>query len=288
MELDRLRKEGYDTPSSISKLVDKMKTDNMCNDKSGNSSACQYSREDIELVMELSGFNEEGALRALVLRDELTKLRVDGFNHPEAIDELSLRIRRLVGRKRKISVSAAPTESMSVMKKLRKSMEEQLNELDMGLFAPLKQRLSFDGLGAFLLPPRKRVLEDNDSFIVKRQKLLDALDNEATSLQDMGDESMCITSALISPITGSEDEESDIVLPERLSLSGLGTKHSSLFEPDNFYVQEEGNEDNEESDGEDSFSTDNIPQEEQHWRRNPLHSKMFTISPGSKNSEFFL
>jgi len=64
-----------------------------------------FSRQELDLVMEIAGINEEGAMRALILRSELAKLRHDGFNHPEAINELARRMKRLAGSKRRISLS---------------------------------------------------------------------------------------------------------------------------------------------------------------------------------------
>lgn len=96
-ELIRLRKEGLEPSAAINKLVEKMRTtegDGKC-----------FSRQELELVMEMAGINEEGAMRALILRSELAKLRHDGFNHPEAINELARRMKRLAGSKRRVSLS---------------------------------------------------------------------------------------------------------------------------------------------------------------------------------------
>jgi len=95
MELERLRKEGFDLPTSVHKLVDKMRTN--------SDMQPSFTRKEIETVMELSGFNEEGARRALILKQEISKLKKEGFNHPEAIDELSRRMKRLSGLKRRSS-----------------------------------------------------------------------------------------------------------------------------------------------------------------------------------------
>lgn len=192
-ELNRLKEEGYDTPSSISKLVDKMKTIGG-DDKSGITK--NYSREDLALVMELSGFNEEGAIRALVLRDELSKLRKDGFNHPEAIDELSLRMKRLVGTKRRPSlpITLSPT-SNKITKRLKKakSMDPSVGDTNSLLASSLlHQRFSFEELQriastAPIVTPsslRKRLYGDGgEDFLAKRQRLLDALDYEASQLE---------------------------------------------------------------------------------------------------------
>jgi len=185
IELDLLKKEGYNSSSSVSKLIDKMKTPE---DYPTNSNCDNYTREDLDLVMELSGFNEEGALRALVLRDELAKLRGDGFNHPEAVDELSLRMKRLVGGKRRLglSFSRSPTTARRVSKRLKRfnTMGEELLE---STFPP---SLSFEEL---VLPShRKRAHEEGrregEDFFSKRQ-LLDVLDFEAASTQpDEGNE----------------------------------------------------------------------------------------------------
>lgn len=96
-ELTRLRKEGMDPSTAINKLVQKMRTESDVQPR--------FTRQELELVMEMAGVNEEGATRALILRSELAKLRHDGFNHPEAINELSRRMKRLAGSKRRGSSS---------------------------------------------------------------------------------------------------------------------------------------------------------------------------------------
>jgi hypothetical protein len=93
-ELIRLRNEGMNPSAAINKLVDKMRTTD------DDLPPC-FSRQELELVMEIAGVNEEGATRALILKSELSKLRHDGFNHPEAINELSRRMKRLAGSKRR-------------------------------------------------------------------------------------------------------------------------------------------------------------------------------------------
>lgn len=93
-ELIRLRNEGMNPSAAINKLVEKMRTTD------ADIPPC-FTRQELELVMEIAGVNEEGATRALILKSELAKLREDGFNHPEAINELSRRMKRLAGSKRR-------------------------------------------------------------------------------------------------------------------------------------------------------------------------------------------
>jgi len=157
----------------------------------------QYSREDIDLVMALSGFNEEVAMRALVLRDELAKLRMDGFNHPEAIDELSLRMKRLVGSKRRPSFPLTLSPTARLTKRHRKSKSLETTMTSDLLLAPsyLPQKNSYERLSssASTFSPRAKRVHDRgeeSAVLHKRQRLLDALevDYDASQLHNGADD----------------------------------------------------------------------------------------------------
>jgi len=151
IELDRLRKEGFDLPTSVHKLVDKM--------RSHNTMHPSFTKKEIETVMELSGFNEEGARRALVLKEEISKLKKEGFNHPEAIDELSRRMKRLSGSKRRSSPLSLSGFMMMDSKRLR--MDSSMRS-------------------------RKRILDEEDGNAKKKMKTYEFVSSES----DEGDTSL--------------------------------------------------------------------------------------------------
>lgn len=159
-ELIRLRKEGLDPSSAINKLVEKMRTTG--NNSPNNISPC-FSRQELELVMEIAGINEEGAMRALILRSELAKLRQDGFNHPEAINELSRRMKRLAGSKRRVSLTSDPTT-------LNTSKHRKREGFSSSLPAPLNIPLvPFTSVSQHLDPV------DSEGLNRSRKRLQDAL-----------------------------------------------------------------------------------------------------------------
>lgn len=51
--------------------------------------------------MQHTGFNSLNAIRALLVKEELVKLREKGLDPPQAIDELIVRMKSLSGTKRK-------------------------------------------------------------------------------------------------------------------------------------------------------------------------------------------
>eukprot|EP01114_Cavostelium_apophysatum_P003333 TRINITY_DN13162_c0_g1_i1.p1 TRINITY_DN13162_c0_g1~~TRINITY_DN13162_c0_g1_i1.p1 ORF type:complete len:245 (-),score=50.15 TRINITY_DN13162_c0_g1_i1:96-830(-) len=87
--------DGLDLPAAITAVVEKLRSDH-----NENSPA---KEEDVLRVMEMGGFSKIDAMRALLMRDELEKLRLRGLHGTEAIEELGRRLNSLIGSKRKTS-----------------------------------------------------------------------------------------------------------------------------------------------------------------------------------------
>jgi len=87
--------EGLDLQMAIDTLVDKLRSEESIR-------PFEPKQEDIELVMGLAEFTKEDAIRALIVREELVKLRQKGFQAHEAVDKLIDRMKILVGSKRKV------------------------------------------------------------------------------------------------------------------------------------------------------------------------------------------
>jgi predicted CopG family antitoxin len=75
------------------------------------------------LVKKLSGLDRGGALRVLLIREELVRLREQGFSTSDAIYELISRMRKLAGQKRGASLIGDLEEERIV--KRRKISEER-------------------------------------------------------------------------------------------------------------------------------------------------------------------
>lgn len=167
-ELIRLRKEGLEPTAAVNKLVEKMRT------VEGDGEKC-FSRQELELVMEMAGINEEGAMRALILRSELAKLRHDGFNHPEAINELARRMKRLAGAKRRVSLSAVLGAEGAETKHRKK-------DTIFSSLTPSLSRVSFNPLDpTHPLPDDPLAHPTTSSSSLTRKRLQDAImmDDEA-------------------------------------------------------------------------------------------------------------
>lgn len=254
-ELIRLRKEGLEPTVAINRLVEKMRT------IESDVSPC-FSRQELDLVMEMAGINEEGAMRALILRSELAKLRNDGFNHPEAINELARRMKRLAGSKRRISWSMAGegTSPADPSKHRRKDILSSLSNNTPTINNPLT-RVSFTHLTT---PTDTTPAPNNNTAIANnpphrsllasqtRKRLQDALmmDDEAWGLRKR-------PRYLDNDISDSSDGEGG---EENIPLD------SELYHFDDvgeFSQDEDKDEDDEEHDGDDLLgavtSLDDIP-----------------------------
>jgi hypothetical protein len=176
-ELIRLRKEGMDPSAAINRLVEKMRT------IEGDVQP-SFTRQEIELVMEIAGINEEGATRALILRSELAKLRHDGFNHPEAINELSRRMKKLAGSKRRVSTSAERVEGKHRRKdSLSASTRVSFTQLD--TLSNPSLTLEPPPIGRKRHPDALMLDEDQHSLLRKRQKY-DREDKDSSDSDDSG------------------------------------------------------------------------------------------------------
>jgi len=86
------KQEGLDLQTAINSLVEKMRSPD---DK------FEAPQDDIDLVMEMTDFNEVDAVRTLIVKEELSKLKRAGMESHKAIDELVDRMKTLTGMKRK-------------------------------------------------------------------------------------------------------------------------------------------------------------------------------------------
>eukprot|EP01112_Ceratiomyxa_fruticulosa_P012478 TRINITY_DN3458_c0_g1_i2.p1 TRINITY_DN3458_c0_g1~~TRINITY_DN3458_c0_g1_i2.p1 ORF type:complete len:396 (-),score=89.29 TRINITY_DN3458_c0_g1_i2:130-1317(-) len=86
-ELHRLQSNGHEHETAVNQLVERMVNQTIGDDNS------VFTREEMEIVMQISGFSREGALKALKLRSELKRLRLSGMTPIEAIQELANRVR---------------------------------------------------------------------------------------------------------------------------------------------------------------------------------------------------
>ncbi len=94
VELKKLCTEGLDFQEAVNKLVDKLRSSRI---------QFQCSDQNLQLVSKLSGFDRRGAMRVLLIREELVRLRQLGYSTSDAIYELVNRIRRIAGQKRSLS-----------------------------------------------------------------------------------------------------------------------------------------------------------------------------------------
>jgi hypothetical protein len=84
-ELRKLQAQGVPLEEAASVLFEKLQTQPQYN----------LRQEDLRLVMEKAHFLEEAAIRTLILREELSKLRVDGKPPPDSVHALIQRLQQL-------------------------------------------------------------------------------------------------------------------------------------------------------------------------------------------------
>jgi len=113
-EIQKLKKRG-----------EKKVTTSMVLEKIVNGAKSDYKpkREEMELVMRTTNFTEDVALKIILLRDEIRKLRNAGRQANDAVDELAKRMKRLIGEKKKHR-RLEPTEKSDCANKRRKSIKE--------------------------------------------------------------------------------------------------------------------------------------------------------------------
>jgi len=84
---------GLDVQAAIATLVDKIRGD--------HGEPFKEDPSEIKMVMDLASFTKVEAVRALVVKDELVKLRKKGIDAPKAVDELVERMKTFSGVKRR-------------------------------------------------------------------------------------------------------------------------------------------------------------------------------------------
>lgn len=147
LELQKLLVHGISTQEAINALVEKMRTPPPSGSVAAPFSVGGSPRlplphseglcgrgngGDVQLVMDLAGFSEMDALRALVMRQELVHLRKQGLDASRAVEEMTTRLGSGpigVGRTKRKSESM---DYFSVLKKegheAKKEGEEDLEE----------------------------------------------------------------------------------------------------------------------------------------------------------------
>jgi len=105
-EIEKLTKlNGLDFRSAANALVEKL--------RGSHCDPFNPDPDEVNVVMKLAGFStQEDAVRALIVKEELVKLRRQGLPALEAIDELIKRMKVLIGGKRKAFDSLSISEKM--------------------------------------------------------------------------------------------------------------------------------------------------------------------------------
>jgi len=120
VEIEKIKRHGVLDDKALNRIVERL--------RSSPRKGFKIRKEDVGFVKKISGFDRHGAIRVLVIREEILKSQQKGLEMAEAINELVHRLgkSRITGRKREryLEKNTRPRKKRKLKQKLKNKIQK--------------------------------------------------------------------------------------------------------------------------------------------------------------------